>query len=774
MRLTRRAEMLLLLAITALAAFLRLYRLDALPPGDGHDVAQYGVDALQILGGARPVFFESNFGREPLFSYLVALAYRFTGPGAYGIHLASALVGTLTIPAIWLAARALFAAERETALRWLPLLAALLAAISYWHLNWSRVGLRVILVPLFAALITWALWRGFATSRPEVSRPDRLANGSSLKPVRSLTYGWFLLAGALLGLSLYTYQAARLLPILVAVAFGLRAFWQRRWTRRDTAAALLTAAAALVVFLPLGVYAFQHPGALSVRIQQATVVQSGAPLGQQLPDLIRQAWAALLTYSVRGDTDPQFTIPGRPSLNPLLSVAFAAGLLAALWRFRRSPYLYLLAWLAIMTAPALVADQAAAAKRYLGAFPAVMVLISVGLLLPFAWLHRRPKATRVQHEESASSDAGSVGGHLSAFADVGYTGVHRPASEDADSATGKTSASENADFAGGTPASEDADSATGKSSASEDADSTMSDRHSPSDTRHLLVAAVGGLLSAIVLLYTAAATVRDYFVVWAADPDLPVHFQADYRAIGEYIGNLPDEQPVWLSPFPAEHPVIQLHAGLRPDLRGYNGRFCVPYADPVGPDGAAYVIVPGLQDHSLAALQALFPGGETVNGPLRPGSDRPYYRAFLAPAAATPAHGPDVPLTAHWAGGIELIGYTIEGEAAPGQTLAVTLFYRAAVAPAANYTAFVHLLGPPKADGSPLWAQSDSEPCGGGLPTGLWRPGDVIRDTVTLQLPPELPPGEYELLTGFYSWPDLRRLPVDGSDAIALQTVVVR
>jgi len=90
-QLSQRTELLLLLAITALAAFLRLYRLDSLPPGDGHDVAQYGVDALHILAGARPVFLESNFGREPLFSYLVALAYRGTGPGAYGIHLVSAL-----------------------------------------------------------------------------------------------------------------------------------------------------------------------------------------------------------------------------------------------------------------------------------------------------------------------------------------------------------------------------------------------------------------------------------------------------------------------------------------------------------------------------------------------------------------------------------------------------------------------------------------------------------------------------------------------------------
>jgi hypothetical protein len=170
----------------------------------------------------------------------------------------------------------------------------------------------------------------------------------------------------------------------------------------------------------------------------------------------------------------------------------------------------------------------------------------------------------------------------------------------------------------------------------------------------------------------------------------------------------------------------------------------------------------------------MYPTGETVEGPLRPGSDRPYFRAFQAPAGAQPAVGPDIALPATWQDGIELLGYTKEGTAAPGETLTVTLFYRATAAPSANYTAFVHLLGPARADGSPLWAQADSEPCGGGLPTGKWRPGDVVRDTVTLTIPADAA-GEYQLVTGFYTWPDLVRLPLDGdgSDAIELTQLTI-
>ena len=42
---------------------------------------------------------------------------------------------------------------------------------------------------------------------------------------------------------------------------------------------------------------------------------------------------------------------------------------------------------------------------------------------------------------------------------------------------------------------------------------------------------------------------------------------------------------------------------------------------------------------------------------------------------------------------------------------------------------------------------------------------------VTLVLPPDLPAGEYRLVTGFYTWPELTRLSVSsGGDAVDLAT----
>ena len=78
-----------------------------------------------------------------------------------------------------------------------------------------------------------------------------------------------------------------------------------------------------------------------------------------------------------------------------------------------------------------------------------------------------------------------------------------------------------------------------------------------------------------------------------------------------------------------------------------------------------------------------------------------------------------------------------------------------------NYTAFVHLLGPTNpATGGPLWAQDDSEPCRTFYPTSIWDAGEIVIDTFTLELPQDIPPGQYTLHTGFYELRTLERLPV--------------
>jgi len=73
-----------------------------------------------------------------------------------------------------------------------------------------------------------------------------------------------------------------------------------------------------------------------------------------------------------------------------------------------------------------------------------------------------------------------------------------------------------------------------------------------------------------------------------------------------------------------------------------------------------------------------------------------------------------------------------------------------------DYHFFVHLVG---ANGQSM-AQSDSQPGGGLFPTKQWRAGQNWTESTTLSLANILP-GIYDVMVGWYSYPDMNRLTID-------------
>ncbi len=116
----------------------------------------------------------------------------------------------------------------------------------------------------------------------------------------------------------------------------------------------------------------------------------------------------------------------------------------------------------------------------------------------------------------------------------------------------------------------------------------------------------------------------------------------------------------------------------------------------------------------------------------------------LPATVATPARA-----SAAAVGVLVLEGYTLVP--GPGQ-LRAQFFWRATHAPDFDYTFFLHLND---AQGN-LSAQADGEPYGGRYPTSLWAVGERVMDERDLPVPP----GEYQLFVGWYRWDTGERLPV--------------
>jgi 4-amino-4-deoxy-L-arabinose transferase-like glycosyltransferase len=208
------------LGVVGLATALRLWQLDLLPPGLFFDEAYNGLDTRQILQESnRPLFFAGNNGREPLFIYLQALSVAAFGATPYALRLVSALVGILTIPIIYFGAFVILksahsSTDSDRRVAWLALVAAVGMTISYWHLGLSRLGFRANLLIPISALAVAFFWRAWTGQR----------------------YRDYLWTGIWLALAMYTYLAARFLP-LVLLAFVtlemLIAWWSYRGRRRE-------------------------------------------------------------------------------------------------------------------------------------------------------------------------------------------------------------------------------------------------------------------------------------------------------------------------------------------------------------------------------------------------------------------------------------------------------------------------------------------------------------------------------------------------------------
>ncbi len=76
--------------------------------------------------------------------------------------------------------------------------------------------------------------------------------------------------------------------------------------------------------------------------------------------------------------------------------------------------------------------------------------------------------------------------------------------------------------------------------------------------------------------------------------------------------------------------------------------------------------------------------------------------------------------------------------------------------PAADYTEFVHLLGP---DGL-VHGQVDTWPVQGTRPTSSWLAGSTVAEELVVRVPADAPPGAYKVEAGWYLLETLQRLPV--------------
>jgi len=369
----RQWEWVVITLVLLLAAALRFWMLGQVPPGLCHDEVANWLIAHGILAGHHAIYFTAAYGHEPFYQYAQAATVALFGDHWLGLRYPSVALGLLGLAATYVLIRRLFGTPTA-------LLTGSWLAISFWPLVYARVGLRAIALPFTAALAAYFLLR--AANHPITQSPSHPIT----QPTGSGVTNW-LLAGVFLGLSFYTYMAARSLPFIL-VAFLIYFFLVCSSAPIPWSRLLLFFLTAALVSAPLVLWLAIHPGA------EYRIAEVREPLDRLFsgdPSLVWQNLVANLKFfTFAGDPWPRQNLPGRPVFaDPISAALFYAGLLFALWRWRTPRYGFLLLWLAGALVPSIVTSDAPSSIRDILGLVVVFVFPALALVEAGHWIRRR-------------------------------------------------------------------------------------------------------------------------------------------------------------------------------------------------------------------------------------------------------------------------------------------------------------------------------------------------------------------------------------------------
>ncbi|HSH02229.1 MAG TPA: glycosyltransferase family 39 protein [Anaerolineae bacterium] len=364
------------LAILLIAGFLRLYGLtDISPPGLAHDeVANWLIDRAILDENYYAVYFTEAYGHEAGFHYIQALFVALLGDNALALRLPTAFLGLLVVAVTYPLIRKLW--HRDVALISIAWLAILL-----WPVFFSRQGLRAMLLPVLSTLAAYYWWRGWtATAETRWSlRHDQRE---------------FIWAGIWAGLSLYTYMAARAVPIffgLFIIYLALFHFdaWRARW--RGILIFLLLLG---TIPLPLAHFLLTTENA-DIRVAEVDAPLRALRAGDPLP-VLSNSFHILRGFGYGGDPLWRQNVAERPVFTPIIAICFYIGLLYSLWHWRDPRYAFVLLWLLASAAPSIVTINAPSTIRMINALPVLTLLPA--LLLSDLWRFATyPQNPQVMH-----------------------------------------------------------------------------------------------------------------------------------------------------------------------------------------------------------------------------------------------------------------------------------------------------------------------------------------------------------------------------------------
>lgn len=370
-------EFAIVAAILLLGAYVRFTHLTCLPPGLYPDEAMNTSDGLRAAeAGTWKLFYENNNGREGLYISILGYLLHWFGPSLWIVRFLPALIGTLTLFPVWWMGRRMSG-------KFGGYIALALIAFSYWHLNFSRVGFRALLMVF---MLSWAFafmiegfWRAFLTKREKLK----------WQPCT-----FFALGGLFLGLSLHTYIAVRIAPAAVIVLFAMALIFFWSYWKDILKYGVITVVFAFITAAPLLYDFYKTPTHFTGRTSNVSVM--GSP--HLVQDLAKTTFLTFASFIAYGDQNWRHNYPWLPLVLPIWGVVLFVGVGWGIGRFfteigkkcagrgtkddkknwEMVAWIFLIAWWGFLLLPSILTNEGLPhALRNIGAIPPTFLLVAL-------------------------------------------------------------------------------------------------------------------------------------------------------------------------------------------------------------------------------------------------------------------------------------------------------------------------------------------------------------------------------------------------------------
>ena len=369
-------EWFVLIIILSIAFVFRFDDLTSKPAGL-HPEEAYSNELAQNAKatGEYKIFYSGNNlhnGQEGFYVNFGSVLSSIFYDSSWSLRFLSAIAGVLTVLGLYRLAKIIFTWQ-------IAAISSFLLAISFWHVLFSRLGIRAILAPLFLVWALYYLWRA--------------------KQTHSLWhYG---LSGLFWGIGIISYSGFIVMLIVLVVVLSVywiavqKHFWHARYVyihHKILKGFSILLIVTFIVSLPMILHYMQTPEDIFNKLDQspAGIISGSQSLGQRFLDTFNMLIS-------KGDNHWLHNIPGMPALFWPVAMFFLFGLLRAFIKLTQhhdehghfsSSQVLLLSWFFVGMIPSMWAGNTPNAQTSLIISPVVFIFTAEGLWYMYEFIKK--------------------------------------------------------------------------------------------------------------------------------------------------------------------------------------------------------------------------------------------------------------------------------------------------------------------------------------------------------------------------------------------------